>query len=253
MAAASFNTIAHAAPFRGAKGDNERGLTLLELMFFLSIVAIGICSTTSLFINLNMSQHVAEERRIASLAAKQKLDEIRVFILRGHSLDDAFREYGPLPLPQGGAKATFEVPTLEPFVDIDPRDGSRPNRRSAGTVTIINDEQPHEDVFGFDYANACQSPPFGVDIDGNGSHLIETGFGPRGAAGYRDNSPAPFPLDLNGNGSDGSNAHPWDSNVMSGFVMLPVVVTIQWQGADGPRRFDLFAVLTADRITEMAK
>jgi hypothetical protein len=57
-------------------------------------------------------------------------------------------------------------------------------------------------------------------------------------------------LDLNGNGSDGTTAKPWDTDLVSGFKMLPVVVTIQWNSADGPRRFDLFTVLTANRTTE---
>ncbi len=130
------------------------------------------------------------------------------------------------------------------FIDTDPSDGSRPNPRAIGTVTIINDESPNERYFGYDYANQCALPPFGVDINFNGTRSIETGFGLNGAAGYNDICPLPFPLDINGNGSDGSAGKPWDSNVVSNFVMLPVVITIQWQGVDGPRRFDVFSIIT---------
>jgi len=225
-------------------------MTLIELMVFLSIVTIGIVSTVSLYVNQRLAQRVTEERRLASLAAEQKVDEIRIFINNGKTLDQAFQQYGPLPLPQGAPGASFDVPSLNAFADDNPKDGQRPKPRAIGTVTIINDESPNESLFGYDYANNCAGPPFGVDIDGNGSRLIETGFGTKGAAGYNDICPKPFPLDLNGNGSDGSGSNPWDSNILSGFKMLPVVVTIQWNGADGPRRFDLFTIITANRITE---
>ncbi len=226
------------------------GLTLVEVMIFLAVVAVGITGTFTLFVNQRLAQRIAEERRIASLAAEQKLDEIRIFVNKGKTLDQAFQYYGPLPLPQGAPGATFDVPALTAFVDYDRRDAPRPNPRAVGTVSIINDEVPDEKLFGYDYANQCAAPPFGVDIDGNGGHGIETGFGSSGAVGYNDACPKPFPLDLNGNGSDGSPAHPWDSNVVEGFVMLPIVITIQWDGAAGRQRFDLFTVLTANRATD---
>ncbi len=220
------------------------GLSLVELMFSLSIIAIVLTATLSLYVTHRVAQQAAEERRIASLAARQELDEIRIFLSKGNTLDQAFAQYGPFPLPTGGPGATFSVPSLEAFLDTDPRDGMRLNPRAVGTVTIINAEAPREELFGFDYANGCIGPPFGVDINGNGSRIIETGFGTRGAAGYKDHIPEPFPLDLNDNGSDGSAKNPWDANVVSGFKILPVVITIQWRGLDGPRRFDLFSIIT---------
>lgn len=229
------------------------GLTLLEITIFLAVVTVGIVATLNLYVNQRIGQRVSEERRIASLAAEQKLDEIRIFINSGNTLDQAFAKYGPLPLPSGGAGATFDVPALTAFIDYDLRDGKRPNNRAVGTVTIINDEAPDEKLFGYDYANASEGPPFGVDINGNGSHLIETGFGSKGAAGYNDKAPKPFPLDLNGNGSDGSSSAPWDTNLVAGFTMLPIVITIQWNGANGPRRYDLFTVIAANRTTEAAQ
>lgn len=219
-------------------------------MIFLAIVTVGITATLSLFINQRLGQRITEEHRIASLAAEQKLDEIRIFINKGNTLDQAFQQYGPLPFPQGAPGATFDVPGLSPFMDHDRLDGARPNPRALGTVTIVNDEAPREKVFGYDYANNCAAPPFGIDINGNGGHMIRTGFGSKGAVGYNDKVPKPFPLDLNGNGSDGSSAHPWDSNILDGFIVLPIVITIQWDGAAGPQRFDLFTVLSANRSTE---
>ena len=74
--------------------------------------------------------------------------------------------------------------------------------------------------------------------------LSDTYEGSRHDKPIADQTPYPFPLDLNANDSDGTPEHPWESNIVSGFVMLPVVITIQWQGVDGPRRFDLFSIIT---------
>ncbi len=230
--------------------ERPSGLTLIEVSIFLAVVTVGIVATLNLCVSQQLGQRVSEERRIASLAAEQKVDEIRIYINSGKTLDQAFQQYGPLPLPKGAPGATFDVPSLTAFLDMDSKDGKRPINRAVGTVTIINDESPDEKLFGYDYANSCEGPPFGVDLNGNGSHLIETGFGSKGAKGYNDSNPKPFPLDLNSNGSDGSNANPWDNNIVAGFTILPVVITIQWNGAQGPRRYDLFAIIAPNRSTE---
>lgn len=206
-------------------------------MVFLVVMAVGMTAALSMFVSSRMAERVGEERRLASLAAEQKIDEIRNYIQSGKTLDQAFNQYGPLPLPGGAPGAMFNVPGLSAFYDTNVADGARPNPRAIGTVTIINDETPNEAAFGYDFANSAKTPPFGVDINGNGSRLIETGFGINGAAGYRDNIPVPFPLDINGNGFT------TDHNVTSGFILLPVVISIQWQGATGPQRFDMFAII----------
>lgn len=251
------------------------GLSLLELLIFLAVMAIAMSAALSMYISSRMAQRIGEERRLASLVAEQKLDEIRNYIAKGHSLDQAFLYYGPIsdvttpanlesvnpyvaPLPNhnappfhayGGPGAWFDVPGLDPFFDTNPSDGSRSLARSIGTVSIINDETPDERQFGYDYGNGAPQLPFGVDINGNGSRLIQTGFGGAGAAGYNSSVPLPFPLDLNGSGSNGGSV-PWNHNVTNGFVLLPVVITIQWQGAAGPQRYDLFGLITPDQVGE---
>ena len=229
------------------------GLSLLELMIFLAVMAIGMTASLSMYITSRLAERVGEERRLASLAAEQKIDEIRNYVSGGnHTLDQAYAQYGPVNLPVGGPGAMFNVPGLTAYYDTNTVDGSRPNPRSIGTVTIINDETPSERQFGYDYANSTAStvptPPFGVDINGNGTRLIQTGFGNTGAADYNDVIPPPFPLDLNGNGSNGTTVA-WDHVITSGFVMLPVVISIQWQGAAGPQRLDMFAIIIPDQLT----
>ncbi len=260
---------------RMRKRARHSGLTLVEVLVFLVVMAISMTAALSMYISSRMAQRLGEERRLASLAAEQKLDEIRNYIAKGHSLDQAFLYYGPLAnastpanlesvnpyvapppghnAPQvhvcGGPGAWFDVPGLEPYFDTNPADGNRPLARSIGTVTIINDETPDERQFGFDFGNGAPSPPFGVDINGNGSRLIQTGFGSSGAAGYNSSIPAPFPFDIKGNGSNVGSV-PWDHNVTTGFIILPVVISIQWQGATGPQRYDIFALITPDQVGE---
>ena len=229
---------------------SHRGVSLLETLALCAIIAIALTGALSVSISHQAAERSSEERRLASAAATQKLDEIRIYLQNGNTLDQAFDYYGPLPLPTGGPGATFNVPGLTPFYDYDKADGPRPNPRAIGTVTIINDEAPNEASFGFDYANQAITPPFGVDVNSNGSLLIETGFGAKGATGYNDSVPWPFPLDINNSGSDGSTDLPWDSNVISNFEMLPVVITIQWQGVNGPQRYDLFTIITSLQDSE---
>jgi len=116
------------------------GFSLLELMVFLVVMAVGMTAALSMFVSSRMAERVGEERRLASLAAEQKIDEIRNYIQSGKTLDQAFIQYGPLPLPTGAAGAMFNVAGLSAFYDTNPADGARPNARAIGTVTIINDE-----------------------------------------------------------------------------------------------------------------
>lgn len=230
-----------------------RGLSLIETIALLGVIIIAVSGALSIYASNQSAEQLSQERRLASYAAAQKIDEIRIFLQAGNTLDQAFLNYGPLPIPTGGPGATFDVPGLTAFTDFDPADGNRPNPRAVGTVTIINDEVPNEAMFGYDYANQSCLPPFGVDINSNGSRRIETGFGSVGAKGYNDAAPWPFPMDLNVNGSNGTPAFPWESNVLSGLVVLPVVITIQWQSGGSPRRYDVFTLITPIQDTETDK
>lgn len=258
------NTIFRQASLR----PEQPGLSLLELLIFLVVMAVAMTAALSMFISSRLSERQGEERRRASLAAEQKMDEIRAFIHKsignGKALDLAYQSYGPTPpsglpwlatTPPGLAASKVSVnfdaayisyisaqsqqlTGLDPFYDTNPYDGTRPNPRAIITVSIINSEAPLEQQFGYDYNNPGTSPNFGIDINGNGSRLIQTGFtAAGGAAGYNNTSPPPFPLDLNGNGLT------TDAIVTNNFVILPVVISVQWQGAAGPQRYDLFSLL----------
>ncbi len=190
------------------------GFTLVELMIALTIVSIASTAALTVYFSHSLSAQLSGQRRTASLAAQEKLEEIRIALVSGSTTDQVWADYGPLPTTSGGPKATFAVPGLM-------QDGTVVQ----GTVTIINDETPDESQFGYNY-NGGVPTRFGVDLNGNRS--------------YSDLIPAPFPLDLNSNGKLD------DHNVTSGFVLLPVVVTIRWVGPYGSERLDMFAIIARD-------
>ncbi len=128
--------------------------------------------------------------------------------------------------------------------------------RPMGTVTFITDENPSEEDFGWiqgsedpdgnwisgttgetpkvagsDWYN---SNPFGVDLNGNGLALETSNI-------------SPFPMDLNGNGNTTDSNLYIDPLATPTPIILPVVITIQWQSPYGPERYDHFALLTKDR------
>src|SRR5437879_4842262 len=93
--------------------SQPKAFTLLEIMIFMVVIAISMTATLSIYISQRLAQRSGEERRLASIAAEQKIDEIRNYIQSGNTLDQAFTKYGPLPVPGGGPSATFAVPGLE--------------------------------------------------------------------------------------------------------------------------------------------
>ncbi|MBI3831789.1 MAG: prepilin-type N-terminal cleavage/methylation domain-containing protein [Planctomycetes bacterium] len=197
----------------------RRGMTLVEVMVTLAVLTIAMTGALSVYFTHIRTEMTSEERRRAALAAQAKLDEIRSAIAGGASLDQIFNDYGPLPLPGGGPKATFDVEGLRPI-----------GKLATGTVSIISDEAPNEADFGIDYRAKAMPPKiFGVDINGDRK--------------YSGASPYPFPLDLNGNGTT-------EHFVAAGFRLLPVVVTIQWNGTYGTERMDIFALFLPPLIQQ---
>jgi hypothetical protein len=229
---------------------------------------------------------LVEDRRLAYQAALAKLDEIRLLVANGSTLENVFAVYGPVDFeadpfgsklkgtgsyttvdangyvknPDGtGDKATFVVGedtnnngTLDVGEDLNangildvflnPIAG-----RPLGTVTIITNENPREADFGVLYgrpmdtssSNWYERNPFGVDINGNRF--------------FRDVCPAPFPMDINGDGDSNDTTDgvhrandKRDDVVVDGLKFLPVVVTIQWIGPYGPERVDVFSVITRE-------
>ena len=83
-----------------------RGLSIIETIILLGVVVVAVTGALSIFIMQQAAERLTEERRLASFSATQKIDEIRIFLQNGKTLDQAFIYYGPLPLPTGGPGAT---------------------------------------------------------------------------------------------------------------------------------------------------
>jgi type II secretory pathway pseudopilin PulG len=216
------------------------GLTLVEVMVFFAMVSIAMLGALSIYNRHITGGRLTEQRRMASLAAEEKLDEMRSAIAdrlakapTGNALDYIFYHNAPAPhnLDYYGydpdnvgptvalglnRPCCFDVPNLPPVPGIP-----------SGVVTIITDETPDEAQFGWAYNGSALPPLFGVDLNGNRRYTDTTNL-------------APFPLDINGNGTTTDNL------ADRKFALMPVVITIQWMGPFGRERLDVFSILSAD-------
>jgi type II secretory pathway pseudopilin PulG len=198
------------------------GLTLIEVMVFFAIVSIAMLGALSIYTRHVTGGRLTEQRRLASLAAEEKLDELRGLVdkqvqaLNLDPLTPVYNQFATTPPATGLTRCCFNVPNLP----------SLPGR-AAGTVTVINDETPDEAQFGLAYDGTATPPIFGVDINGNRRYTDSAGL-------------PPFPIDLNQNGNT------TDHIITSSFSLLPVVITIQWMGPFGRERLDVFTILSPD-------
>ena len=74
----------------------SRGVTLLEVMVTTLIIAIAVTAALEITATHRRSARLAEERRAAQQAAVAKIDQLRVMVVNGVSLDGIFQLYGPL-------------------------------------------------------------------------------------------------------------------------------------------------------------
>lgn len=271
---------------RGGRAEARRGMTLLEVMVTVTVLAVAIVATLTTFATHFRGSRYTEERRIAMQYAQSKVDELRLAVANGTSLELLFEQYGPLdfkanpntpPAKGTGAYTTVDVNgyvrnpdgtgdectfivgedannngTLDIGEDLngngalDTYLAPLPGR-PMGTMTVITSETPNEGDFG---------TYFGRPVDTAAPNWYDRnpfGVDITGNRSYADPNPSPFPLDINGDGDSGDTADgvhgPNDKRdhvVVDGFHFLPAVVTIQWDGPFGPDRLDLFAVITKE-------
>ncbi len=291
---------------------HPRGITLVEVMVTTLIVAVSVTATLEVTAVYRRSSQLAEQKRIAQQAAVAKVDQLRVLVTNGVSLDGIFQLYGPLDfaniqeadevdtttgdikttgsgekvgggvspgynsssstIQAGSALTNFAVGEDANFNGIlDPGEDLNNNNvldfyltrlpnsegiRPMGTVTFIFDETPNESEFGFWHgkprnesaADWQNRNPFGIDINGNRAYNDYCLENPPASPPYTSTQdkirrqPYPFPIDLNGDGDTD------DEEVFENFIVLPVVITIQWQGPYGPERYDHFAMITVDKF-----
>jgi type II secretory pathway pseudopilin PulG len=263
------------------------GLTMIEVMVFITIVTVAMLATLSAWAKHVKIETISEQRRLAQIAAEQKLDEIRncIATIRNtnvkvppvNPLDEAFKKYGP-PNPLSAAMngSTFIAPCCFDVPELPPVPNSKGNPwASVGTVTFINDEAPDATKFGYEYDGTTTPNIFCCNLYGD-NYVDPMNYSSGGAfpstlppmAPFVQAAPAVTPtpgiagpangkyyLDLNNNGLidtvntavTGSTVNSARLPITSGFVVLPVDITMRWLGPSGEvERLDLFAVLSAE-------
>lgn len=221
------------------------GFTLVETVCALMILATALIATLMMNNAYVRGEALAEERRLALQSASAKMEELRALVAHGVSLDTLNDpNYNPPDLPDhhyyygtwvpgtitdlaNMPRAAFKVPGLA-------TSSPDPLRRAyVGTVTLIIDERPRESDYGIDYSYSpvrSNLDNIGADINGNKYYNDQ----------FPTTPPGPFPLDIDGDGKTSA------VGVSAGFFLLPVVVTVHWNGACGEHRVDLFSILFKD-------
>lgn len=201
------------------------GVSLVEAMCALAVLAVAATAVFSLYTANLQAGRFSEERRLALQAAVEKIEEIRRLVASGKSLDEIYDIYKPaigMTDVNNMPPAAFRVPGLRG------RSNDSVRNEYVGTVSLIIDETPNEADYGVDYTTNPSTLSLGVDINGNNRYNDISGL-------------APFPMDINGNGNT------TDNPMTEGFFILPVVVTVRWQGVYGIQRVDLFSIVFPDK------
>lgn len=171
------------------RGRSEAGISVLEIMIALVVIAIALLAVTSLLFSSNRIQHDGKERMIAFNAARQVLED-----MRAANYDHVWHRYNSIKADDitgvTNPGNTFKVPGLPPR-----KDGSDPGRiyfpeDSTGTNIV---ESP---------SNAALRTSLGMDSkDFNGI----------------------VGKDLN---RDGDNADAFSNNAQ--FFILPIMIEVVW-------------------------
>lgn len=157
-----------------------RGMTIIEVMVTVLVLAIAITAALMTFATHFRGARLTEERRIAMQFAQSKVDEIRLAVATGDTLERIFQKYGPLDYNAITGDTTGGTSTGELTVGLE---GHLSYTGSSGTLTIP--------IKGTTGAVTYMSP------DNNGYLLI-----PDGSGGYYGD-PSTFIVgeDKNNNGT----------------------------------------------------
>lgn len=261
------------------------GVTLVEVMVTVLILAIAITAALEITATHRRSSTLAEQRRSAFQASVAKVDQMRVMLTNGLSPDAVFQLFGPFTIT--GTESTAEVEGATGDIvwmqedDGEGNDVMTDPDRTGGVLACFSVGEdannngvldPSEDLNGNNILNQylpqLGDRPMGTVVFITDENPEESTFGDDYSQAentapqvwYERN---PFGVDINGNGSlmDGpssaSTPAPFpldlngdgdttDTDIRFAFRVLPVVVVIQWNGPYGPERIDHFSILTRD-------
>ncbi|MCW8133343.1 MAG: type II secretion system protein [Planctomycetota bacterium] len=137
-----------------------KGMTILEVMVTVLVLAIAITAALMTFATHFRGARLTEERRIAMQFAQAKIDDIRLAVATGDTLERIFQKYGPLDYNAISGTTTGGTSSGELTVGLE---GHLNYTGSTGTLTIP--------VKGTTGAVTYMDP------EGNGYVLIPDGMG----------------------------------------------------------------------------
>ncbi|MHC4916624.1 MAG: PulJ/GspJ family protein [Planctomycetota bacterium] len=182
--------------------NKEAGLTLIEVVIAVAILAVVFSMTVSAMLSSYDMSTRSRQDALALAAAQDMVAQIRTA--------------QPNDVANNFAGLTFTVDGLPPPVV---GGVAVPH----GEVIVIADETPDEAAYGRDLL--LPPGPDGIDLDGNGLRwdILTVASGA-----------CPFPVDL-----DGSLAVDNDAVLPDDMTLVPVVVVVSWESKVGLSRVQL--------------
>lgn len=102
---------------RSAADPGDRGLSLLEVMFTIVVLAIAVLSTALLLVPVAHQANLRREVQVANLSAKKVLEKIQAtpFTQIVTTYPQSYAEAIP-ELPSGGLTITYVDPAADPLL-----------------------------------------------------------------------------------------------------------------------------------------
>lgn len=123
------------------RGRRQSGLSLVELMIALGIIAIALLGVVSALTHTVRSKEAHRELAVAKQAATAKLEEIRAKATHSNAFKSTEAEYLPTLYPNN---ATFNVPGL------NNTNNTAGNKVGLGTITLFpSSPAPTDRLFGY--------------------------------------------------------------------------------------------------------
>lgn len=201
----------------------RKGMTLLEAMLAVGILAIALMGFVAVLVNVNMINGIIQEDTAALNAAHEVMSAVRTANLQYIGLEKQYKSNLHY-VYQTYRNYTFDVKFYH---------GARTNSlgipdsngtpRPPGEVVLALDESPQEGDYGRDLDGNGQ--PDGIDLNQDGA---------LGKLVYRTGAQGEslFPLDLNGDG-DFNDRLPTESDQVDAYLgaikLMPVAVAVRWR------------------------
>jgi len=228
----------------------RRGATLIEMMIVMTILVVAAGIFSRMVIATDQLRTVNRENTLASNAARDVLEE-----MRDNPFDKIFALYNPDPSddPDGPGTAPGNLFTVE---------GLRPLETSATgfQLEVVMPELPPgspSQLGGTEWDRSSETTSTSsttTTTTTSGGKLGSTGTLSGGSTGGStttepvgttwelredyQNEALGLPRDLNGDSMIDCADHAQD------YIVLPILIRVEWQGPNGPRVFEMHTMLT---------